>query len=106
MMSPRLRTPGQILELLEAARKLVQEAVSRPDQPVLPTRRKFLEMNALLQKSLPEELQSHALEIGKAGASLFTAMSDKEPNVKDLHAELEKSIERIAAPLRALRPQK
>jgi len=106
MMSPRLRTPGQILELLEAARKLVQEAVSRPDQPVLPTRRKFLEMNALLQKSLPEELQSHALEIGKAGAALFTAMSDKEPNVKDLHAELEKTIERIAAPLRALRPQK
>ena len=35
-----------------------------------------------------------------------SAMSDKEPNVKDLHAELEKSIERIAAPLRALRPQK
>ena len=103
MNTPKLHTPGQIVELLEAARKVVQEAVSRPDQPVLPARRKFLEMNALLQKSLPEDLQPHVLEIGKAGAALFSALSDKEPNVKELHAELEKVIERIAALLRPLK---
>ena len=77
--------------------------MSRPDQPVLQARRKFLEMNALLQKSLPENLQPLVLEIGKAGAALFSALSDKEPNVKELHAELEKVIERIAAPLRPLK---
>jgi hypothetical protein len=100
MNSPKLTGAAQVLDLIDAAKKLIREAMNKPDQPALPARRKFLEMNALLQKSLPEDAQPIVLEIGKAAAAFFNALSDKEPNVKELHAELEKSLEKVAAPLR------
>lgn len=103
MNAPKLTTAAQVVELIDSARKLLQDAAAKPDQPVLPARRKFLEMNALLQKSLPEDLQPMALEIGGCAARFFTALADKEPNVKELHAELEKTLEKLAGPLRLLK---
>lgn len=100
MNAPKLTSAGQVLDVVDAAKKLIREVLSKPDQPVLPARRKFLEMNQLLQKSLPEEVQPVILEIGNAAAAFFNAAADKEPNVKELHAELEKALEKIAAPLR------
>ena len=100
MNAPKLTTAGQVVDLIDAAKKLIQEAMGKPDQPVLPARRKFVEMNALLQKSMPEDLQGAVLEIGSRASAFFNALADKEPNVKELHAELEKSLEKIASPLR------
>jgi len=100
MNAPKLTSGGQVVDLVDAAKKLLREVVAKPDQPVLPARRKFLEMNTLLQKSMPEEVQPTILEIGKASAAFFNAVADKEPGVKELHAELEKLLENIAAPLR------
>jgi hypothetical protein len=98
--SPRLVEPAQILALIESARKLLKDALGRPDDPVLPTRRKFVEMNALLQKSLPEDVQSTVLEIGTRAVSFFNALADKQPDVKELHKELEETFERLLAALR------
>ena len=100
MNSPKLTTAGQVVDLVDAAKKLLRDALSKPDQPVLPSRRKFLEMNALLQKSMPEEVQVIILDIGKGGAAFFNALADKEPNAQQILAELEKNLEKIAGPLR------
>jgi len=100
MNAPKLTSAGQVLDTVDAAKKLIQDALNNPGQPVLPVRRKFLELNALLQKSMPEDVQPHILEVGRGAAAFFNALADKEPNVKELHAELEKSLEKIAAPLR------
>src|SRR5439155_9022493 len=53
--SPKLTEAPKIVELIDAARKLITDALSRPNDPVLPTRRKFVEMNSVLQRSLPED---------------------------------------------------
>jgi len=100
MNAPRLTTPGQVVDLIDAAKALTREALAKSGQPLLLLRRKFLEMNALLQKSMPEEVQGNVLEISTRAAAFFNALSDKEPNVKELQAELEKSLEKLAAPLR------
>lgn len=101
--TPRLHSPVEIVQLIDAARKLIGDALRRPDGPVLPLRRKFVEMNAVLQKSLPEDFQPLVLEIGTRAAAFFNAVSDKEPNAKDLHAELDKTLEKLAAPLRPVK---
>ncbi|HVE38767.1 MAG TPA: hypothetical protein VNM14_02695 [Planctomycetota bacterium] len=98
--SPKLTEPGQILALIESARKLVKDALARPDDPVLPARRKFVEMNALLQKSLPEDVQANVLEIGTRAVSFFTALADKQANAKELHKELDETFDRLLAALR------
>lgn len=103
MNSPKLTSAGQVIDLVDAAKKLIGDAMARPDQPVLPVRRKFLEMNALLQKSMPEDVQPVILEVGRISAAFFSALSDKDPGAKELHAELDRTLEKIAAPLRPLK---
>jgi hypothetical protein len=98
--SPKLTEPEQIFQLIESARKLLKEALSRPDDPVLPLRRKFVEMNALLQKSLPEEVQATVLEISTRSVPFFTALADKKPNAKELLKELDETFEKLIASLR------
>jgi hypothetical protein len=98
--SPKLTEPGQIFALIESARKLLKDALSHPDDPVLPARRKFVEMSALLQKSLPEEVQSALLEISGRSATFFSALSDKQPNAKELQKELDETFEKLIATLR------
>jgi hypothetical protein len=97
--NPGLTSPRDIAKLIESARKLLAETLANPDANPLPARRKFVEMNALLQKSLPEDLQPLVLEVGTQAADFFRAMSDKEPNVRELHAKLDRTLEKIAAPL-------
>jgi hypothetical protein len=97
---PKLTEPGQILALIDSARKLVKDALANPNDPVLPVRRKFVEMNALLQKSLPEEVQSIVLEISTKSVSFFTALADKQSDTKELHKELDDTFERLLAALR------
>jgi hypothetical protein len=98
--SPKLTDPRDYLKVIESARKLIQETLSNPDAPALPARRKFVEMNALLQKSLPEEFQPAVLEIGTRSVAFFNAVSDKDAQMKDLHGELDKLLDRLAAPFR------
>jgi hypothetical protein len=98
--TPKLTEPGQILALIDSARKLLKDALAKPNDPVLPARRKFVEMNALLQKSLPEEVQSTVLEIGTRAVSFFNALADKQADVKELHKELDDTFERLLAALR------
>jgi hypothetical protein len=98
--SPKLTDPRDYLNLIESARKLIRETLGNPDAPALPARRKFVEMNALLQKSLPEEFQPAVLEIGTRSAAFFNAVSDNDAQMKELHAELDKMLEKLAAPFR------
>ena len=101
--APRLGTAAQILAVVEEARALAREALSKPDAPVLPFRRKFTEMNQLIQRSLPDQYQAFPVEIGTRAIAFFTALADKDANVKDLHAELDKALEKLAVPLRAIK---
>ena len=39
-------------------------------------------------------------EAGTQAADFFRALSDKEPNVRELHAKLDGTLERMAAPLK------
>jgi len=98
--APKLTEPAEILQLIASARKLLKDALDRPDDPVLPVRRKFVEMNALLRKSLPEDFQGAVLDIGARSTDFFTALSDKQPSAKKLHAEVEQAFEKLLASLR------
>jgi hypothetical protein len=98
--SPKLIEPAQILALIESARQLLRDALGRPNDPVLPARRKFVEMNALLQKSLPEEVQAMVLEISAGSVRFFNALSDKQADAKELQKELDASFEKLIATLR------
>ena len=101
--SPRLSDPGQIVLLIDQARALLREALGHPDAPVLPARRKFVEMNSLLDKSLPEDFHPLILEIGTRGVAFFNALADKEAGAKELQAELDRSLEKLATPLRRIK---
>jgi hypothetical protein len=101
--SPKLTDPLQMVALIENARKLLREALANPDAPVLPARRKFVEMNALLDKSVPEDFHPSVLEIGSRSVAYFNALADKQAGAKELHAELDKALERISAALRTLK---
>jgi len=98
--SPRVTNPRDIVKLIESARKLLADALAAADANPLPARRKFLEINSILQKSLPEDFQPLILEAGTQAADFFRALSDKEPNVRELHAKLDQTLERMAAPLK------
>ena len=97
--SPKLTDPRDVFKLIESARKLLSETLANTDAPPLPARRKFVEMNALLQKSLPEDFQPLILEVGTLAADFFRALSDKEPNLRELHAKLDKALEKLVAAL-------
>ena len=88
-----------MLKVIDSARKLAAESLAKADVDPLPAQRKFVEMNALLQKSLPEELQPQVLEIGTAATEFFRAVSDKEPTARELHAKLDKTLEKLAGSL-------
>jgi hypothetical protein len=98
--SPKLTNPRDIVKLIESARKLIAAALADATANPLPARRKFLEMNALLQKSLPEDFQPLILEAGTQAADFFRALSDKEPSAREFHAKLDGTLEKMAAPLK------
>lgn len=100
IVSPKLTSPQDLLQLVESARKLIAETLAHPDLPVLPARRKFVEMNALLQKSLPEDFQATVLEIGTCSTSFFNAVADKDARAKELHEQLDRMLEKLAAKFR------
>jgi hypothetical protein len=101
--SPKITDPREIVRVIESARTLIQETLSKPDVPALPARRRFVEMNALLQKSLSEDFQPVVLEIGTRSAAFFNAVSDKDAQMKEFHAELDKLLDKLAAPFRPLK---
>lgn len=101
--STRLTTPSQMLLMVESARGVIKDAISQSDPAVLFMRRRFVESNLILQKSVPEELQPILLDIGSRAAAFFNALADKESNVKELYAELDKALEKLAGTLRTLK---
>ncbi len=98
--SPKLTEPREIVALIESGRKLLKECLDRPDD-VPAARRKFIEMTALLRKSLSEEEEAAILAMGGQAADFFHAVADRKPEAKTLFAELDKALEALAAPLRS-----
>ena len=101
--SPKLTDPAQIVALLESARKVLRDALANPDAPVLPARRKFVEMNALLDKSAPPDFHPSILDVESRAAAFFNALADQQPAAKDLHAELDRALEKLGTGLRAIK---
>jgi len=99
----KLTEPAQIQALIENARKVLREALENTNKPVLLTRRKFTEMNALLDKSVPADFHVAVLDIESRAVNFLNALADKQDNAKDLHAEVDRALDRFASALRSIK---
>jgi hypothetical protein len=101
--SPRLTDFAQMAALLEDGRALLRKVAESPDQPVLPSRRKFLEMTELLDKSVPEAFHEAVLGISDRASTFFNAAADKSPDLKTAYQDLDGLLLRFAETLRKLK---
>lgn len=97
---PKLTDPRQVVVLVEEARALARKVLENPDQPVLPARRRFLEIAGILQKSIPGDYHEVVLGATSRAAAFFNAASDKSPDLKALHADLDGLLERFIGTIR------
>jgi hypothetical protein len=98
--SPRLTDMTQIIALIEEGRALLLKVAESPDQPVLPTRRKFLEMIGLLDRSVPDTFHEVVLGINDRASTFFAAAADKSTDLKTAHQDLDGLLRRFAETLR------
>lgn len=101
--SPRLTDFAQMAALVDEGRALLRKVAETPDKPVLPSRRKFLEMTELLDKSVPETFHDVILGISDRASTFFAAASDKSPDLKTAHQDLDGLLRRFADTLRNLK---
>lgn len=100
---PKLTDPRDVIVLVEDGRKVAREALAKPDAPILTARRRFIEICTILQKSLPEEMQPGVQDVNGKSTAFFTALADKDAAAKTLHAELDKALDKLIAPMRPLK---
>ncbi|HLY73823.1 MAG TPA: hypothetical protein VKU80_06855 [Planctomycetota bacterium] len=98
--TPRLEDIGKMIANIEECRAIARKLVDSPGEPVLPARRRFLEITALLDRSVPAEFHDLILGITTRAAAFFNAVSDKSPDTKQQQAELDGSLQRFAGTLR------
>ena len=101
--APRLTDPAQILALIEKVRALLRDALKTPDTPVLPLRRKFMEMNSLLDKSIPPDFHVAVLDLESRSVGYFNALADKLEGTQDLQQGMDRALEKLADALRSLK---
>ena len=97
--TPRLSDFSKMIVSVEECRSIARKLLDSPDDPVLPARRRFLEVTALLDKSIPADYHEVMLGIASRAASFFNAVSDKSPDIRKLHADLDGLLERFASTL-------
>ncbi|HUR38959.1 MAG TPA: hypothetical protein VM222_05675 [Planctomycetota bacterium] len=100
LTSPRLTDVGRMVVLIEDARALLRKVAENPDQPVLPSRRKFLEMTDLLDRSVPGIFHEVVLGISDRASTFFGAAADKSPDLQKAHQDLDALLLRFAHTLR------
>jgi len=98
--SPRLTDFAQMAALVEEGRALLLKVTENPDKPILPSRRKFLEMTELLDKSVPETFHDVILGISDRASTFFAAAADKSPDLKTAYQDLDGLLRRFADTLR------
>lgn len=101
--TPRLTDPSTMVSSVEECRAIARKLLDSPDAPVLPARRRFLELTAILDKSIPADFHEVILGITSRAAAFFNAVSDKSADTKKLHADLDGLLERFAGTLRGLK---
>ena len=101
--TPRLTDPSKMAASVEECRAIARKLLNSPDAPVLPARRKFLELIAILDKSIPADFHEVTLGITSRATAFFNAVSDKSPDTKKLHADLDGLLERFAGSLSGLK---
>jgi hypothetical protein len=97
--APRLLDFGKMVASVEECRSILRKLLESPNDPVLPARRRFLELTSLLDKSIPADFHEVILAITTRATSFFSAVSDKSPDTKTLHADLDGILERFASTL-------
>ncbi|HVR85571.1 MAG TPA: hypothetical protein VMU54_14740 [Planctomycetota bacterium] len=97
--TPRLLDFSKMAASVEECRSIVRKVLDSPDDPVQPSRRRFLELTAVLDKSVPDDFHEVILGITARAASFFNAVSDKSPDAKKLHADLDGLLQRFASTL-------
>jgi hypothetical protein len=101
--SPRLTDFAQMAALVDECRALLRKVAESPDQPLLPSRRKFLEMTELLDKSVPGDFHEGVLGISDRASTFFGAAADKSPDLQKAHQDLDGFLQRFANTLRNLK---
>lgn len=96
----KVQDVAKLAESVEECRSIARKLLESPDDPVLPARRRFLELIGTLDKSAPVVYHDIILTITDRAASFFTAAADKSPDAKALHAELDSLLNRFAGTLR------
>jgi len=100
--APKLTEFEQMARLIEESRQVIKELPEHPSE-LVQTRRKFLEMTAMLDKSVPADFHEVVLDISARAAALFNAIADKDEGAKKMHAELDAILNRFATTLRGLK---
>ena len=98
--NPRLSDLGQMASHIEECRKILRKLLDNPDEPLKPARTRYLEITALLDKSVPPDFHEVILGATSRGAAFFAAVADKSPDLKQIHADLDGLLERFAGTLR------
>lgn len=101
--APRLSDPVQILAHIEKIRTLLRDALKTADAPILPLRRKFMEMNSLLDKSVPPDFHVAILDLESRSVGLFNALADKLESAKDLQQDMDHALEKLAVAVRSIK---
>ncbi|HZE99175.1 MAG TPA: hypothetical protein VE981_19380 [Planctomycetota bacterium] len=101
--APRITEFEQMARHVDGMRTLVRKLADDPEEPVLPVRRKFLELTGVLDRSVPGDFHDAVLEIGSRGAAFFIAAADKTAEAPRIHKELDELLDRLARTLRTLK---
>lgn len=100
--APKLTEFEHMARLVEEARLVIAQLPEHPSE-LVQSRRKFTEMTAMLDKSVPPDFHEAVLDITGRATSFFNAMADKDPELKKIHAELDARMKRLATTLRDLK---
>lgn len=99
----RVQDFGKLVETLEECRTIARTLAEKPDGPIAPARRRFLELIAGVDRSVPPDFHETVLSITDRGTSFFNAVADKSSDVKTIHAELDRLLNRLAGSLRMIK---
>lgn len=99
----RILDVGKLADSVEECRSIAKKLIANAAEPVLPARRRFLELVAELDKSAPPDFHDLLLAVTDRATAFFTAVSDKAPEAPKLQEELDRLLARLAETLRSLK---
>jgi hypothetical protein len=98
--SARVLDFSKLADSVDECRAIAKKLLEHAGEPVPPARRRFLELIAGLDKSAPPTFHDLILAITTKATAFFNGVSDKSPDTKQLHEELDRLLIHFAGTLR------